>query len=122
MAKTKQKVGRPTKYTPELIQEVDNYLAEVPPNQLPKLVSFAIRIGVNQETLTEWEKIHPEFSVSLNKIRSQQHQQLIDDGIYNPGANSTIVKLLLQNNFGYKDKESKEITGANGGDLIVKFD
>lgn len=105
-AQSKHPGGRPTKYNPQFIQEVDNYLASVDQTHLPKLVSFALRIGVNDDTLTEWEKKYPEFSVALDKIRQRQQEQLIDDGIYGgKEVNAVIVKLLLQNNHGMRDKQ-----------------
>lgn len=119
MPTAKHPGGRPTKYKPEFIQEVDNYLASVDQTHLPKLVSFALRIGVNDDTLTEWEKKYPEFSVALDKIRSRQHEQLIDDGIYGgKEVNATIVKLLLQNNFKYIETERKELVGKDNKDLF----
>lgn len=113
-------VGRPTKYNPQFIQEVDNYLSELNDTHLPKLVSFALRIGVNQETLTEWGKVHPEFSVALSKIMERQQEQLIDDGIYGGReVNAVIVKLLLQNNHGMRDKSDNEHTGKDGAPLSL---
>lgn len=99
--------GRPTKYRPSFIAEVDKYLETTGKEQkhLPKIESFAIWLDVNKSTLYEWAGKYPEFSDALEKIMQRQAEQLIDDGIYGgKEVNSTIVKLLLQNNHGMKER------------------
>ncbi|MBI5954446.1 MAG: hypothetical protein HY865_22545 [Chloroflexi bacterium] len=101
------KVGRPTKYDPSFTKEVDVYLESASKNQkhLPKVESFAIRLGVSKDSLYEWAKIYPDFSDALKKILLKQAELLIDDGIYGgKEVNSTIVKLLLQNNHGMRER------------------
>jgi hypothetical protein len=99
--------GRPTKYDPSFCEEVDEYLATTGKEQmhLPKVESFAIWLDVSKKTLYNWAEEHPEFLHSLEKIMVRQAEQLIDDGIYGgKDINSTIVKLLLQNNHGMKER------------------
>lgn len=111
--------GRPTKYDPKYVAEVDKYLAEETGREqmhLPKIESFAIRIGVNKTTLYEWAKRYEDFSNALDKIMQRQAQQLIDDGIYGgKEVNSTIVKLLLQNNHGMREKQDVTTDITSGG-------
>ena len=100
--------GRPTKYDPLFPDKVDEYLATVGKEQmhLPKIESFAIFLDVSKDTLYEWAKLYPEFSDALKKIMVYQGEQLIDDGIYGgKEVNATIVKLLLQNNHGMKERK-----------------
>ena len=99
--------GRPTKYDPSFVDEVDKYLATTGKENmhLPKIQSFALWLDVNDDTLVEWGKKYPEFSAALKKLMKRQAEQLIDDGIYGgKEVNATIVKLLLQNNHGMKEK------------------
>jgi hypothetical protein len=101
-------VGRPTKYLPEYCQKVDEYLATTGREQtsLPMVEGFAVYLDVNKTTLYEWAKDYPEFSNALGKIKVKQLLQLVDDGIYGgKEVNSTIVKLLLQNNHGMKERK-----------------
>lgn len=118
--------GRPSKYDPQFINEVDRYLRTTGKEQmhLPKVESFAIWIGVHKDTLYEWAKHYPEFSDALGKIMERQAEQLIDDGIYGgKEVNSTIVKLLLQNNHGMKERSEVEQTGTmeiNVNDFLTK--
>ena len=99
--------GRPTKYDPSFVEEVDKYLETTGREQthLPKMESLALWLNVNGDTLVEWGKKYPDFSAALEKLKKRQAEQLIDDGIYGgKEVNSTIVKLLLQNNHGMKER------------------
>jgi uncharacterized Zn finger protein len=100
--------GRPTKYDPSFVQAVDEYLAQTGKEQttLPKIASFALFLNVTKKTLYNWEKKYPEFLHALEKLRMKQEEQLLDDGIYGgKEVNPTIVKLALQNNFNYKERQ-----------------
>lgn len=107
--------GRPTKYNPLFVDKVEEYLqfASRDNMHLPKIVSFARFIEVAKSTLYEWagakdkngKLLHPEFSDALAKIMEAQEERLQDDGIYGgKEVNATIVKLLLQNNHGMKER------------------
>lgn len=113
--------GRPTKYEERFVNELDNYLTTTGKEQmsLPTIQGFALWIGVNDDTLNEWGKIYPEFSATLKRLKHLQAKQLIDDGIYGgKEVNATIIKLLLQNNHGMKERvdqtsNDKTIEGFN---------
>ncbi len=109
-----KKGGRPTKYRTKFVKEVDRYLDEIKSkqNQLPTIEGFSIRIDVNIDTIGEWTKQYPKFSVAIRKIMRKQKEKLIQDGVYNKDANSTIVKLLLMNNHGMREKQDTDITSG----------
>jgi hypothetical protein len=99
--------GRPTKYNPSFVDELDKYLATTGKEQmsLPTIQGFSLWLNVNDDTLVEWAKIYPEFSATLKRLKHLQATQLINDGIYGgKEVNATIVKLLLQNNHGMKER------------------
>lgn len=100
-------MGRPTKYDPAFVEAVDKYLEKATRDNmhLPKLQSFAIFINVSMDALEDWRKKYPDFGGALEKIMKLQAERLIDDGIYGgKEVNATIVKLLLQNNHGMKER------------------
>src|SRR3990167_8431112 len=108
------KVGRPSKYDASFCEEVNSYLKETGHGtmHMPKIESFAIRLGVSKNTLYEWAKLNPEFQDALGRILLYQGERLIDDGIYGgKEVNATIVKLLLQNNHGMKEKQDVTTDG-----------
>ncbi len=100
-------LGRPTKFDPKFVDEADKYLLTTGKEKmhLPKIESFAIWLDVNKDTLYAWAKKYPEFSDALDKIKLRQAVQLIDDGVYGgKEVNATIIKLMLQNNHGMKER------------------
>jgi len=106
--------GRPTKYDVSFCQRVDEYLATTGREQtsLPTYEGFAVFLGVTRKTLFNWAEKHKKFLHSLEKILTVQAKQLIDDGIYGgKEVNATIVKLMLQNNHGMRER--KDITSGD---------
>ena len=95
--------GRPTKYKPEYCQEIIEFFS-IPPsrevevvqydksgndhvtyqtkaNPIPFFAAFARKIGVNDDTIVEWEKVHPEFSAAYKKAKELQKEFLIENGL-----------------------------------------
>ena len=99
--------GRPTLYDPSFYHEAVEYLKSTGKEnmELPTIEGFAHWLRVHRDTLYEWAKKYPEFSDTLKEIEQLQKIQLINDGIYGgKEVNATIVKLLLQNNHGMKER------------------
>jgi hypothetical protein len=101
------KMGRPTKYDPSFVAKVDEYLLQCGREQtmLPTLEQFTIFLNISMDALEDYREKYADFSGALEKIMKCQKIQLINDGIYGgKEVNSTIVKLLLQNNHGMREK------------------
>lgn len=99
--------GRPSKYNPAFVEELEEYLKTTGKEQmsLPTIQGFALWLDVDSDTLNNWSKDHKEFFGALKRLKELQAQQLINDGIYGgKEVNATIVKLLLQNNHGMKER------------------
>lgn len=100
--------GRPSKYDPAFNAQLDEYLKTTGREQmsLPTIQGFSLWLGVDADTLNNWAKENKEFFGTLKRLKELQAKQLIDDGIYGgKEVNSTIVKLLLQNNHGMKERQ-----------------
>lgn len=123
--------GRPTLYDQSFCEKAAEYLKQREDQrleiagrpsirvQLPTIEGFARFLGVHKDSLYEWESLYPEFSDTLDKIRTEQQIRLIDNGLsgdYNP----TIAKLILSSNHGMAEKtESKEEHSGTVGLTIV---
>lgn len=64
--KLKGKVGRPTKYVPEIIEKVLNAVAVGAP--FTHACNYA---GINFDTFNEWRKTYPEFSEQLKEAEGR---------------------------------------------------
>jgi len=140
MAKTpKKKVGRPTKYNDQTLEEVKVYFEScvdeyeewhktrgeksdtyerVLDIKLPTYEGLALHLDVVVDTLLEWASVHPEFSVSLKKLKQLQKEVIVAkslNGEYNP----TIAKLMLSVN--HDMIERKEIDHTSKGEKIEGF-
>lgn len=117
--KNGKNMAMPLKYNESVLKQVDEYLKTTGREQtsLPTIEGLAIFLKHHKDTLYEWGKRFPKFKKAMDNIMQIQKQQLIDDGIYGgKEVNSTIVKLLLQNNHGMREKT--DVT-TNDKDLPV---
>lgn len=127
-------VGRPTKYSEEMLSKTLAYIERCEDEEydynktvgstsnsyekrirvnLPSIEGLAFELRVNKTTLYEWEAEHEEFSNALNELRSKQAKVVMEKGLsgdYNP----TIAKLILSNNHGYRERTD---TTTNDKDL-----
>lgn len=136
---------RPTKYTEDMIDKVEDYLAECVDEvydyvksetewsrsrgrsreqkikvKLPTIEWFALYLGVNKTSIYEWKEKNEEFSNALEKINQEQRKRLLDNGLnwtYNP----MIAKLVLSANHGMKETTVQEQTGKDGWPIQVEI-
>ena len=116
------KGGRPTKYYDGVIDKIDEYLTTVGREQtkLPTRYGFSQFIGVNDDTLVEWENkkendklVYPKFSATIKRIDKAQKEQLMDDGLYGGReVNAAMAIFLLKANHNLIETERKEIEAS----------
>jgi hypothetical protein len=99
--------GRPTKYTPELLETAWDYLKNHEENyshQFPSIEGLAYVLKVSRSTLNKWmgEEDKKEFSDIAEAIAQLQIITLCNKGLAGE-YNSTIAKLLLSKH-GYHEK------------------
>lgn len=101
--------GRPEKYNKTIQDAADSYVdggfldhGDI----VPSRAGLALALEVCRETLTNWERNHPEFLGTLDRLSALQERISLNGGLKGD-LNSTIVKLLLANH-GYSDKQQIE--------------
>lgn len=104
--------GRPTKYTPELIEKAELYITEwrTLGDMIPSHDALCGYLDITSTTLYDWRQDpdKDEFSCILDKILRMQRQELINNGL-SGDFNSAITKLVLGKH-GYSDKIDTDIT------------
>lgn len=137
--------GRPTKYDGEnTIKLVDEYLdtcvdeieifektvgdkstsyERILKTNIPSIAGLAIYLDLSKDTIYAWAREYPQFSYALEKVSRLQEHKLINGGMAGT-YNSTMAKLMMSSNHGYKEKTESDLT-TNGKDInqpiLVKF-
>ena len=132
--------GRPTKYKPEYCEEIEKFFNVEPyydkpiehygkdgevkwedfkrvANKLPTFKGFAQHIGVNTDTIVEWEKKYKDFSVAYTRAKEHQKYFLIENGLngcYNPAFAIFVCKNITD----MKDKQEVD----HSGEFILKIE
>lgn len=116
----KKPVGRPSKYNDDLQALADQYIYDFTDqgDAVPSQAGLCCWLGIARSTLQEWDKIHPDFSATLEAISVKQENLALNrslTGVFN----STIAKLLLANH-GYSDRQqiehSEKVTDSGDND------
>jgi hypothetical protein len=118
-------VGRPTKYSPEIISNSLDYLKsfDFKDGQLrnrnneyiPTLAGLALWLGISRDTVHDWlrQEKKKEFSYIVSMIKTRQEQLLVNGGVggdYNP----SITKLILNAKHDYVEKNQTDVTSTDG--------
>lgn len=116
-------MGRPTKFTPELIERAREYLNTYE-TLIPTMEGLSLYLGVNRDTLYDWDnkKLDDGFSDILSRLKAEQGSKLID-GALGGKYNATIAKLILSGRHNYIEKREQDITtgGESISPVLVKF-
>ena len=113
--------GRPTDYTPEIVEKAKAYLkwcVDIFEDNktivnIPSIEGLSVATGITRETIYQWENEDgkEQFSDIIKEIRSEQAKRLLNNGLawtYNP----TIAKLMLTKHW-YSDKQETENKNLN---------
>ena len=117
-----RKMGRPTKYRPEMCEQIVEHMA----SGLSKFASAA-KMGVNMDTLYEWARVHPEFSVAIKQ--GEQESILFWESLGIKGAageqegfNATAWIFNMKNRLHWVDKSEKAVTHSGGTDNKITIE
>lgn len=107
--------GRPTKYSAEIQQAADDYVAGGHlgcDDPVPSVAGLACHLGVNKQTLYNWADETPEFFDTLEACKERQEKLALMGGLTNE-FNASIVKLLLANH-GYTERRAIDHQSSDG--------
>lgn len=111
MTTEKNKIGRPSLLTEELIQRAIFYLAEDgwmdAGDAVPSAAGLACYLGISRPALYDYKKQSEEFSYILEGVQVAQEKMLINGGLVGT-FNSTITKLMMTKH-GYSDKQDLNV-------------
>lgn len=112
--------GRPSDYNLELQEKADQYIYDFSEqgDVVPSRAGLCCWMGIARSTSYEWEKIHPRFSDTIEKISVLQECLALNESLKG-NFNSTIARLLLSNH-GYSDSQKVDHT-TNGKDIAPSF-
>ena len=103
-------MARLTIYNEQVLKDAKEYLEnyEIHDHPFPSITGLSRVLGISMSALKRWrnETGKEELKNTLEKIKDEQHLQLINKGIKGE-FNSAICKLMLHN-YGYTDKQKVE--------------
>ena len=111
------KGGQPTKYRAEYCTDefINKYVRHCKKSkELVSLCGLACYIDVSEDTLQEWKKVHPAFSVSTEKVMRISKQMLMNKGL-NSTYSSVMARFCLSANHGMAERS--DVT--SGGESLV---
>ena len=133
MAKPAKPPGRPSKYKPEYCEALVEHMKTG-----LSFESFAGLVAVNQDTLHEWKKKHPEFSeaqkngsaLSLLWWEKLGKAAMVGEAVVTPDGrrvsfdnfNTTMWIFAMKNRHGWRDRHDHEHSGKDGKAIETKAD
>lgn len=109
-------MGRPTDYTPELVEKAWAYVnggwADAG-DPVPSVAGLACEIGITRETCYAWAKDEKKvFSDILLRLAQSQERQLLRGGLSGV-FNAPITKMMMTKH-GYSDRVETDHTSSDG--------
>lgn len=113
---SKKKVGRPSKYTPQLADQLIKFFATKPYEEIvtpfgitkkaidfPLLIDFIMKHKLNYVNVHEWIKIHPEFLKAYKMAKDLQQRTMVVNTLHKL-YDSKFAYFASKNLFGWRDE------------------
>jgi hypothetical protein len=110
----KRKIGRPSKYTPQLLALAESYIdnfSELDNDVIPTNEGLCEWIGINDDTLYEWLKHEDKKEISevVKQVQKKQKRIISNSGITGE-FNANISKLFLSQHGIIEKKQIEQTT------------
>jgi len=105
LSMNKRPNGRPTKYSPEMQAQAEEYLETYADlgDVVPTFVGLAIHLDVATKTIYNWAtEENPNFLRIFTRVEQMQHRGLVNGGL-SGGFNPAITKMMMTKH-GYDEK------------------
>lgn len=99
--------GRPTKYKPEMCEQIIGYFKE----GMSKW-EIGLKLNICEDTFYEWQKSNPQFSEAVKKGEwFSQGKWMCDarESMRDKEFNSTLWYMNMKNRFGWTDRKETKI-------------
>ncbi len=112
--------GRPTDYTPEMLELCRDYIDNCP-DAVPIIVGLCKHINRSSSIVYKWAKDEDktEFLDILDEIMDLQHLGLVNGGL--KAEFSAPVTKMMMTKHGYSEKVQQEVSGPNGSAIENKW-
>lgn len=107
--------GRPSKFTDDRAEKATEAAREG-----KSKAGCARAAGVDKATLQRWLDDHDGFRNAFRRARAEGESRLVQDGLYDDGADSSMAKFLLSTSFGYVKTERRE-HGTSGDTSFLEW-
>jgi DNA-binding XRE family transcriptional regulator len=113
------KMGRPSKYRPEMCTTVVDLMREG-----ASIAEVCAELGIHKDTFYKWEKDpeKPEFtdSVKTGRVLSEAWWTRAGrENLYESKFNHGLWYMNMKNRFGWRDKQEVEHSGKVEGKLVI---
>lgn len=115
------KVGRPTKFKPEFIDEAVDFIGE----QGKSVTQFARHIRVSKSTVYKWAEENDEFSDALSLAQDWSEafwEEQLEGMMTSRDVNAPLVKLYFANRFRWTEKGKDVADEEAAPSLNISFE
>ena len=110
-------MARKSGYDPSILADIPEFFKDG-----ASKAELAKKLGISRDTMVRWENTYPEFSDAVKRGVDISEAWWIEQGriaLRENGFNHVLWYMNMKNRFGWRDQQSHEISGPNGGPVEI---